>query len=52
LKKYQKIKKPLSLIAKGLVIFWLPGQGGFRNFCISDKTENVYQKLEEIINIY
>jgi len=52
LKNFIKIKKPFSLIAKGLVIVWLPRQKDFRNFCLSDETEKVYQKLEEIIDIY
>ncbi|GAH93466.1 unnamed protein product, partial [marine sediment metagenome] len=45
------IKKPFSLIAKGLVIVWLPQQNDFRTFCMSDETENVYHKLEEVIGI-
>jgi len=45
-----QIKKPFSLIAKGLEIVRLPRQDEFRNFCISDETENVYQKLEEVIS--
>jgi len=28
-----------------------PGQGDFRNFCFSDETERVYQKLEEAMSI-
>ncbi len=30
----------------------LPRQDEFRNFCISDETEKVYRKLEEVISIY
>jgi len=29
---------------------WLPRQNDYRTFCMSDETEKVYQKLEEIIN--
>jgi len=29
---------------------WLPRQNDFRTFCMSDETEKVYHKLEEIIN--
>jgi len=29
---------------------WLPRQDEFHNFCMSDETENMCQKLEEIIN--
>jgi hypothetical protein len=46
-----KNKKPLSMEAKGLVIVRLPGQDEFRNFCMSDETEKVYHKLEEIIRV-
>jgi hypothetical protein len=37
-------------MAKGLVIVWLPRQDEFRNFFLSDETEKVYQKLEEVIS--
>jgi hypothetical protein len=30
---------------------WLPRQDEFRNFCMSDETEKVYQRLEAIIGI-
>ena len=40
------------MIAKELVIVWLPRQDDFRNFCINADTEKVYQKLEEIINTW
>ena len=30
---------------------WLPGQDEFRNFCMSEETEKVYQELEEMIGI-
>lgn len=46
-----KKKKPFSKIAKGLEINKLPRQDEFRNFCMSDETEKVYQKLEEVIGI-
>jgi len=29
---------------------WLPGQNDYRTFCMSDETEKVYHKLEEVIN--
>jgi len=29
----------------------LPRQDDFRNFCMSDETEKVYQELEEVIRI-
>ncbi len=45
------MKKPLSLIAKGLEIVKLPRQDEFRNFCLNNEAEKVYQKLEEIIGI-
>jgi hypothetical protein len=44
-------KKALQQKAKGLVIIWLPRQNDFRTFCMSDETEKVYQRLEEVINI-
>ncbi|MBA7566431.1 hypothetical protein ES708_08122 [subsurface metagenome] len=28
---------------------WLPQQNDFRTFCMSDETEKVYHKLEEVI---
>ncbi|GAH88048.1 unnamed protein product, partial [marine sediment metagenome] len=37
--------------SKGLVIVKLPQQNDFRTFCMSDETEKVYQKLEEVISI-
>jgi len=43
-------KKALQQKAKGLQISRLPRQDEFRNFCMSHKTEKVYQKLEEMIN--
>ena len=45
-----KIKSP-SANAKGLEIDKLPGQNDFRTFCMSDETQKVYQKLEEVISI-
>ncbi len=44
-------KKALQQNAKGLEIVRLPGQDEFRNFCISDETEKVYQKLEKITEL-
>ncbi len=29
----------------------LPGRDEFRNFCMSDEVEKVYQKLEEVIGM-
>jgi len=29
---------------------WLPGQDDYRTFCMSDETEKVYKKLEEMIS--
>jgi len=29
----------------------LPGQDDYRTFCMSDETEKVYRKLEEIIGV-
>jgi len=31
--------------------FKAPRQNDFRTFCMSDETEKVYQKLEEVIGI-
>jgi hypothetical protein len=45
-----KNKSP-SANAKGLEIVKLPRQDDFRNFCLSDETEKVYQRLEEVISI-
>jgi len=30
----------------------LPQQNDFRTFCMSEETEEVYRKLEEVISIY
>jgi hypothetical protein len=46
--KFFQIKSP-SAIAKGLEMVRLPRQNDFRTFCMSDETEKVYRKLEEII---
>jgi hypothetical protein len=43
--------KALQQKTKGLEMSWLPRQDDFRNFCISDETEKVYQKLEEVISV-
>jgi len=50
-KEPTKKEKSPSANAKGLEIDKLPQQNDFRTFCMSDETEKVYQKLEEIINI-
>jgi len=39
------------LIAKGLEMSWLPRQKEFRNFCMSEETEKVYHKMEEVIEV-
>jgi len=39
------------MIAKGLELSWLPRQDDFRNFCMSDEAEKVYQKLEKVIGM-
>jgi len=39
------------LIAKGLGMVRLPRQDYFRNFCMGEETEEVYQELEEEIGI-
>jgi len=46
-----KQKSP-SANAKGLEMSWLPRQDDYRTFCMSEETEKVYQKLEELISIY
>jgi hypothetical protein len=46
-----KNKKALQQNAKGLEIDKLPRQDDFRNFCMSEETEKIYQKLEEVISI-
>jgi len=35
---------------KGLEIVRLPQQNDFRTFCMSEETEKVYKKLEEMIS--
>ena len=47
----KKIKSP-SANAKGLEIVRLPQQNDFRTFCMSEETERVHRRLEEIINTY
>jgi len=49
-KSHRRIKSP-SVNAKGLGMFRLPQQNDFRTFCMSDETEKVYHKLEEVIRI-
>jgi len=36
---------------KGLELASSPQQDEFRNFCMSNETEEIYQKLEKIISI-
>ena len=50
-KNIYKKKKALQQNAKGLEIVRLPQQNDFRTFCMSDETEKVYHKLEEVIGI-
>lgn len=49
--KYLKNKKTLQLDCQRAGNCQLPRQNDFRTFCMSDEIENVYQKLEEVINI-
>jgi len=44
-------EKALQQNAKGLEMSWLPRQDEFRNFCMTEETEKVYHKLEEVISI-
>jgi len=46
-----KKKKALQQNAKGLEIVRLPRQNDYRTFCMSEDTEKIYQKLEEVMNI-
>jgi len=34
------------------IIVKLPGQDDFHNFCMSEESEKIYQKLEEVIGIF
>jgi len=46
------LRSPFYMIAEcGQNKNWLPQQNDFRTFCMSDETEKVYHKLEEIISI-
>jgi len=45
-----KIKKPFSKGQRAGNVR-LPRQDDYRTFCMSDETEKVYRKLEEIIKI-
>jgi len=47
--KTLKNKKALQLNAKGLEVVRLPRQNDYRTFCMSDETEKVYHRLEELI---
>jgi len=47
-KIFTKRKSP-SANAKGLEIDELPRQNEFRNFCMSEETEKIYRKLEEVV---
>ena len=44
-------QKALQQKAKGLKNVGLPRQNEFRNFCMSQYIEKVYQQLEEVISI-
>jgi hypothetical protein len=47
------LKKAKSPSAKGqrAGIVRLPRQNDYRTFCMSEDTEKIYQKLEEVMNI-
>ena len=45
-----KTKKPFSKRQRAGMVR-LPRQDDYRTFCMSDETEKVYQKLEEVIGI-
>ena len=46
------LRSPFYMIAKcGQIENWLPRQDDFRNFCMSEATEKVYLKLEEVIGM-
>ena len=49
--KIFKNKKALQHYAKGLEMVRLPRQNDYITFCMSEDTEKVYQKLEELISI-
>ncbi len=51
LKFFFQKQKALQQKAKGLGMSWLPRQDEFRNFCMSDETDNVCHKLEEVIEV-
>ena len=36
---------------KSWKLSWLPRQDDFRNFCMSEQTEKVCQKLAEVFNV-
>jgi len=50
-KSYMKEKKPFSKYQRA-GISKLPRQNDFRTFCMSNETEKVYHKLEEVIGVY
>ena len=50
MKIFMKIKSP-SARCQRAKISRLPKQNDFRTFCMSEETEKVYQKLEEVIGI-
>jgi len=46
------LRSPFYMIAKcGQNENWLPQQNDFRTFCMSEETEKVYRKLEEVMSI-
>ena len=54
LKSYRIIELVHSCFAdlKSSNPVWLPRQDDFRNFCMSEETEKIYLKLEEIISVF
>ena len=47
-----KYKRPFNLLAKGSSrLLWWRQVDEFRNFCMSDETEKIYHKLEEVIGL-
>ncbi len=49
--KYLQKQKALQQNTKGPEMLRLPRQDDYRTFCMSNETEKVYQKLEEVISI-
>jgi len=51
LKNNYKKKKPFSKSQRAGKVR-LPRQDDYRTFCMSEKTEKMYRKLEEVIEVY